>query len=184
MSIAGEEHHSPNTFGHVFAVLIAGALALTAAYLWLTDGPTTVALPVSVTPTPTPLATNSIAPAPAPVLAPTPIPAAAPTLAPEPEAAPQAALAPEPTPGPTVAPIVVSPVEPPVVQIKRSLPVRPPVRTIARPQPPLAPPPLASTTSNDRVIQTSPVDPQVAADAAAVGMTSRVRPAESAHPGQ
>jgi hypothetical protein len=160
MSTAGEEHHPRHSAGQVFMALVAGALALIAAYLWLTDGAAPVPLPAALAPA---------EPAAAPVSAPPVVagPAAAPVSAP---------------------PVVAGPVDPPVVQAEASHPLQPPARTLT-PSPTLAPPTVAPPPPRfapvqDDPPQAAPIDPQVAADAAAVGMTARVRPADPAQPGQ
>ena len=128
MSVASEEHHRPqSSAGHVLMALTAGALAVAAAYLWLTDDSAPISLP-------------SMAPSHAVAAMPVD---SAPVTAKAPRAiasAVQAETAPESAPTASAPP--------------RSTP------------------------------QPEPADAQIAADAAAVGMTSRIRPATSNFAGQ
>jgi len=130
MSTAGEEHHRSHTAGNLFMGLLAAALALTAAYLWLSDGtrPWRFTLPAPASP-----------------------PAAA-------------AIA---------LPVNQS------VATTRAPPTS--ARAIAPVAPAAAPTTAPVPASAD---QTAAVAAQVAADAAAVGMTSRVRPSDPQTPGQ
>lgn len=124
MATVHQEHQPVLTPGHIFLGLLAAALALAAAYLWLTD---------------------ESAPLPAPV-------------------APPAAVSRQPPPTLTPTPKVVA---------RAARPSRPAeLATLPPPAPAAAAAPVPS--------QAAPTDPQVAADAAAVGMTTRVRPPESA----
>ena len=130
MSTAGEEHHRSHTAGNLFMGVLAAALALTAAYLWLSDG----TRPWRFTP-----------PAPA---------------------------------SPTAAAAIAPPVNQSVATTRA-----PPTsaRAIAPVAPAAAPTTAPVPASAD---QTAAVAAQVAADAAAVGMTSRVRPSDPQTPGQ
>lgn len=131
MSTAGEEHHRSHTAGNLFMGLLAAALALTAAYLWLSDGtrPWRFTLPAPASP-----------------------PAAAAAIAPPVNQSVATTRAP-PTPARAIAPVA----------------------------PAAAPTTAPVPASAD---QTAAVAAQVAADAAAVGMTSRVRPSDPPTPGQ
>jgi hypothetical protein len=142
MSTAGEEHHrSDHTATHIVMGLVAGALVLAAAYLWLSDGSGpggfTLKLPTLKFPT---------------LQVPT---LKLPTLAP---AAAKVAI-------PAVRPVVMA------------QPTPAPIRSIRRAKPPVSDAAEGAPAPVDRTVS---IDAQVAADAAAVGMTTRVRPS----PGQ
>ena len=127
MSTAGEEHHRSQTARHIVMGLAAGALALTAAYLWLSDGNKPWRF----------------------------------TLRP-------------PAPSPAAAAAVAPPADHSVVMVR---PTPAPARPIRQAEQPALD---AAESASAPVDQAVSVDAQVAADAAAVGMTARVRPS----PGQ
>jgi hypothetical protein len=134
MSTADREHHHPHgaSFGHIVLGLVAGALALIAAYLWLTDGAAPVAISITST-----------------------------------------------SPAPSSVPVAAAPLDRPAATSVASPPPHAQIQAVAP-----TPTPIAAETVQDAPPQNGALDPQVAADAAAVGMTARVRPAEPAPPGQ
>ena len=154
MTTADHEHHESHTLGHLFMGLLAIVLAAIAAYLWLTDPAGTIQLPLA-----------GSASSPAPV-----------------------AAVPLDRPVQTTPPTVVERNTPPKLDT-----TAPPLSMITPPAappaqmapPPVAPVPTATATAAPAQRAAPPSDSysngQVAQDAAAVGMTARVRPAQ---PGQ
>jgi len=130
MATAGEERRRSLSAGHIFMGLVAVALGLTAAYLWLTDGNPSRPFHLQ-------------------------------------------------SPAPPAAVAAIMPAKDPAVVVSRPTPAAP------KPVPQAAPQPaVASAPETAPADQTGAVDPQVAADAAAVGMTVRVRPSDPGSPGQ
>ncbi len=140
MSTTGEEHHRSHTAGHVVMGLAAGALALAAAYLWLSDGTQPWRFTLKLPTLTLKLPALSLK-----------LPALSPTAA-------QVAA-------PIVHPVVVAQPAPSATHR---------VRRTERPAPD------AVDSAPVSVDQAPSADAQVAADAAAVGMTTRASP----NPGQ